>query len=174
MASRTILVIEGHFIPEEVTVGERGRLKLPPHLRPVDGAQSEAPGTLAEAVPPSAPEKPKGLPLAVGEAWDQIVPALDEAGILARCDGPALELALRHYVAAKAASDDVIAEPRMYDDKNDRPMKNPSSQVFRDHSTAFLEYAKQLGLTFVSRARAPRPEEANGGGQTDNPFAASG
>jgi P27 family predicted phage terminase small subunit len=153
-------------------MGQRGVLKLPAHLRAVDGAQSDAPATLAEAVAPSAPNKPD-LPEAVSKAWDEIVPALDEVGILARCDGPALELALRHYVAAVAASDDVIAEPRMYDDKNGRPMKNPSSQVFRDHSTAFLEFAKQLGLTFVSRARAPRPEEAGGSGEA-NPFAANG
>src|SRR5690606_22727927 len=154
-------------------MGERGKLKLPPHLRAVDGDASDAPGTLAEAVKPVAPSKPEGLPDAVSVAWDEIVPALDEVGVLARCDGPALELALRHYVTAVAASDDVIAEPRLYDDKNERPMKNPSSQVFRDHSTAFLEYAKQLGLTFVSRARAPRPDEG-GADATNNPFAANG
>lgn len=154
-------------------MGERGKLKLPPHLRPVDGAQSTAPPTLAEAVKPVAPTKPADLPAEVSQAWDEIVPALDEVGVLARCDGPALELALRHYIAAKTASDDVIREPRLYDDKNERPMKNPSSQVFRDHSTAFLEYAKQLGLTFVSRARAPRPDEGDADA-TNNPFAANG
>ncbi|MFB7900026.1 P27 family phage terminase small subunit [Streptomyces xiamenensis] len=153
-------------------MGERGKLKLPPHLRAVDGGQSDAPATLADAAAPVAPEKPGGLPDSVSAAWDVIVPALDEVGVLARCDGPALELALRHYVTAVAASDDVISSPRLYDDKNERPMKNPSSQVFRDHSSAFLEYAKQLGLTFVSRARAPRPDEGAGG--ADNPFAAHG
>lgn len=155
-------------------MGARGVLKLPPHLRPVDGGQSDAPPTLAEAAAPVAPQKPDDLPTAVSDAWDVIVPALDEAGVLARCDGPALELALRHYVTAVAASDDVIAEPRLWDEKNGRPMKNPSSQVFRDHSTAFLEYAKQLGLTFVSRARAPRPEGTNADGAANNPFAAHG
>lgn len=153
-------------------MGERGALKLPPRLRAVDGGQSDAPSTLAEAVKPVAPEKPDGLPDAVSAAWDLIVPALDEVGVLARCDGPALELALRHYVTAVAASDDVVAEPRLFDEKNGRPMKNPSSQVFRDHSTAFLEYAKQLGLTFVSRARAPKPDEGPLG--ASNPFAALG
>ncbi|MDT0270573.1 phage terminase small subunit P27 family [Streptomyces sp. DSM 44915] len=147
-------------------------LKLPPHLKSVDGGQSTAGPTLADAAKPAAPEKPASLPAAVSEAWDVIVPALDEVGVLARCDGPALELALRHYVTAVAASDDVVAEPRLWDEKNGRPMKNPSSQVFRDHSTAFLEYAKQLGLTFVSRARAPKPDEGAGG--ADNPFAALG
>lgn len=155
-------------------MGERGVLKLPSHLKAVDGGQSDAPATLADATKPVAPEKPIGLPDPVSAAWDLIVPALDEVGVLARCDGPALELALRHYVAAVAASNDVISDPRLYDDKNDRPMKNPSSQVFRDHSTAFLEYAKQLGLTFVSRARAPRPEGAGGDGSASNPFAAHG
>lgn len=154
-------------------MGERGVLKLPPHLKAVDGGQSDAAPTLADATRPAAPEKPAGLPDSVSAAWDVIVPALDEVGVLARCDGPALELALRHYVTAVAASDDVVAEPRLFDEKNGRPMKNPSSQVFRDHSSAFLEYAKQLGLTFVSRARAPRPDEGAGGGAS-NPFAAQG
>src|SRR5690606_31537294 len=139
-------------------MGERGKLKLPPHLRAVDGDASDAPGTLAEAVKPVAPSKPEGLPDAVSVAWEEIVPALGEVGVLARCHGAALELALRHYVPAVGACDDVIDEARLYDDKHDRPMKDPSSEVFRDHSAAFLEYAQQIGLTSVSRAGAPRPE----------------
>jgi phage terminase small subunit len=57
------------------------------------------------------------------------------------------------------------------DKAHERMAKNPASQVFRDHSTAFLEYAKQLGLSFASRARLPgkdEPERDDG-----NPFASA-
>jgi phage terminase small subunit len=56
----------------------------------------------------------------------------------------------------------------LHDDKNERDMKNPASQVFRDHSTAFLEFAKQLGLSFVSRARVTM---SKGESDDGNPFA---
>lgn len=76
---------------------------------------------------------------------------------------------MRHYAAAVKASNALMRTPvTQKDNKNDRAMKNPASQVFRDHSTAFLEFAKQLGLTFVSRARVDLGDK----GATDgNPFA---
>ena len=43
-------------------------------------------------------------------------------------------------------------------------MKNPASQVFRDHSTAFLEFAKQLGLSFAAPARTTATKEEDGDG----------
>ena len=152
-------------------MGARGILKLPNHLQPVPSKDAK-PESVADTVRPVMPVKPDDLPGKVSELWDQIGAALDDNGLIAACDGPTLELALRHYVAAVAAADDLAETPRLYDDKNQRPMKNPSSQVFRDHSTAFLEYAKQLGMSFAARARMPA-KEPEGGGE-ENPFAATG
>lgn len=100
-----------------------------------------------------------------------MVSALDEAGLLARCDGPALELALRHYKAAVQASDELSAagSVTVEDRQQGRQAKHPADQTFRGQSLAFLEFAKQLGLTFVSRARTQIPDTPQPG--TTNPFA---
>lgn len=136
--------------PKGATVS---RLKLPPNLQAVRADQSSL-ETMNSKLSPTRPPKPEGLPLAVSELWDSMVDDLDEAGLLTAVDGPTLELALRHYLSAARASDDLLRDgATMYDDKNERTMKNPASQVFRDHSSAFLEFAKQLGLSFVARAR---------------------
>jgi P27 family predicted phage terminase small subunit len=147
-------------------------LKLPPTVRPVRaGEKVEA--TAHSKVSATRPDRPESLPESLTELWDYIVEQLDTAGLLAGVDGPAIELALRHFAAARAASDELLTNgPTSYDEKNERTMKNPASQVFRDHSTAYLEFAKQLGLTFVARARVPMD---NGGQDGDsNPFEAAG
>lgn len=147
-------------------MGARGPLKLVPHLASVDPS-----GTAAAEVSVGAPVKPDAIagdPVLSG-LWDQVVPALLEAGMVSQVDGPALEMAFRHFRAARAASDELErGSATVWDEKNGREMKNPAEVVFRSESLAFLEYAKQLGLTFGARARTPM-----GGGAEDdgNPFA---
>lgn len=127
-----------------------------PNLKAVGPNDPPPQETAATRVKPLRPKKPTGMPKAASEMWDEIVDDLETAGMLARCDAAALELALRHYAAAVKAANALMRSPvTQRDKKNDRSMKNPASQVMRDHSMAFLEFAKQLGLTFVSRARTP-------------------
>ena len=154
--------------------GERGPLKLPNHLRSVPAVDA-APESVADVVRPVMPAKPAGLPASVSQLWDELGAALDDNGLIASCDGPTLELALRHYEVARKAADELLAAAavQVRDDKNNRLMKHPASQVFRDHSTAYLEFAKQLGMTFVARARTPVKGGGEGGGE-DNPFGATG
>ncbi len=153
-------------------MGARGpvSLRLAPAIDPEASAKVEAKGgTAAAMVRPSAPPKPDKLPAGGSEVWDQLVATLEEAGLIAQCDGPTLELAIRHYLVARKASNAVLRQSVTTEDKkNERVMKNPASQVFRDHSTAFLEFAKQLGLTFVARARTQVGAEE--GGDSGNPF----
>jgi len=153
-------------------VGARGpvsELKLPPNLRLVTDKSPDVSSANA-SISPTAPERPDGLPESLHGLWDKLVSELDDAGLIAVVDGPTLELALRHYAAAVQASDELLGgTSTMHDDKNDRVMKNPASQVFRDHSTAFLEFAKQLGLSFTARARTTVAKEADDGSR--NPFA---
>lgn len=174
---RVPLRVADPFIRREAvsTVGERGPLKLPPLRVVADGEVvvdgDPGPTTAHTAIRPQRPVKPAGLPKAAEPMWDEIVDALDAAGLIARCDAATLELALRHYLAAVRASNALMRSAVTQEDKkNQRVMKNPASQVFRDHSTAFLEFAKQLGLTFVSRARVPLGDKEAGGG-AHNPFA---
>lgn len=149
-------------------MGARGPLKLAKV-----GAEGPAEETAATVLKPSRPKKPAGLPATVGTAWDQAVEALDEAGMLAACDGPTLDLAMRHYALALQAARKLQRDGvQIYDDKNKRWAKHPASQVFRDHSAMFIEYAKLLGLAYGIRARLKPPE--SGHGQDENPFGATG
>jgi P27 family predicted phage terminase small subunit len=141
------------------------QLKLPPALSGVRNSTETAHSKLSV----SRPTKPADMPDSLSALWDSTVDALDDAGLITAVDGPTLELALRHYLAAAAASDSLLESgSTVHDDHNNRDMKNPASQVFRDHSTAYLEFAKQLGLSFVSRARVTMSKEAADDG---NPFA---
>ena len=150
-------------------MGARGALKIVSPLKPVGEAMA---GTAAADVPALAPLKPDEVATdeVLSGLWDLIVPQLDEAGLVSPADGPAVELCIRHFRAARAASDELAqGQATVWDDKNGRPMKNPAEVVFRSESLAFLEFAKQLGMTFVARARTPAASKgADDGG---NPFA---
>lgn len=154
-------------------VGARGplpkNLKLgAPDLRAI-GPNDVVEETAASKLKPMRPKKPTGLPAVAGKMWDQIVEDLDEAGLIARCDAAALELAVRHYAAAVRASNSLMRTPvTQHDKKNDRSMKNPAAVVFAQHSAEFREYAKLLGLTIVSRARLPVGDQE--GGNDGSPF----
>lgn len=150
-----------------IPIGARGNLKIV-----AETAKPETEGTAAAEVPKIAPPKPAAVAASeeLSEMWDEIVPQLDRAGLVAPSDGPVIEMCLRHFLAARIASDDFLAgTPTMWDAKNARYMKNPSEVIMRSESMAFFEYAKQLGMTFLSRART----KVSGvdGGDDDNPFA---
>lgn len=155
---------------EVVQIGARGKLKLAGQLRavPSDIAADTAAADV-QAVAPDKPEDVKNDP-ALSAAWDVIVPQLDAAGLVAKSDGPAIVLALMHFVTAGQAyrqiGGDVMVECE------DGVKKNPAEAVLRMESELFLKYAQQLGMTFVARARTPGQK-----GDADaeaNPFSATG
>lgn len=155
--------------------GARGPLKVVGPLKSVAQAQT---GTAATRVSPLAPNKPKAVAEdeELSQLWDEIVPELDKAGLLCTADVMSVEMTLRHFRAARAASDE-LAEggvTMLNDEENTRygTKKNPAEVVFRLESAAFMEYAKQLGMTFMARARTAAPEGTEGG--EANPFAATG
>lgn len=147
-------------------MGARGKLKL------ASGLAVVPPGTAAADVPASAPRKPKAVVdnLALSGLWDEIVPELDRAGLVTVSDGASIELALRHFLLARQASDTIGADVIVADTNHGGVKKNPAEAVFRAESEMFLKYAQQLGMTFVSRARTPAVKGADDDG---NPFAAS-
>lgn len=150
--------------------GRRGPLKIVSPLRSVESAVK---GSAAAVAPARAPRMPDAVEAdaELSRLWGEIVPELDAAGLVSPSDGAAIEMCLRHFRAARAASDELAeGDATTWDAKNGRPMKNPAEVVFRSESLAFLEYAKQLGMTFVTRARTPMAKGADDGG---NPFAAT-
>lgn len=148
-------------------MGARGKLKLATGLSVVPEA------TAAAEVPAVAPRKPDAVSndTALSALWDEIVPELDRAGLVTVSDGAAIEMALRHFVVARRASESIGEDIAVSDHHNGGTLKkNPAEAVFRAESEMFLKYAQQLGMTFVSRARTPVAKGADDGG---NPFAAS-
>lgn len=154
-------------------MGARGPLKLPTHLRPV--TDRKLADSAAEEVPAVAPTKPPSVEAnaALSDLWDQIVPQLDAAGLVAPSDGTTIELALRHVIVARQAFDEldqggsvVVKDAAIAGGMK----KHPAEAVFRSESEMFLKYAQQLGMTFVARARTPSTKGADDG--EANPFAA--
>lgn len=144
-------------------MGTRGPLKLPAHLRPVkDGEKSRS---VADSVSPAAPQRPTSTD--AEQLWDEIVPTLDEAGLVARCDGPTLDLMLEHYRLAKLAASQ-IESVTTEDHHNGDVKKHPAEAVFRLESAMFLQYAQQVGMSFASRARIP--DEGRSADGDSNPF----
>lgn len=151
-------------------MGARGPLSNPRGLKIIKSGEDVEPESLADEVIPGAPDQPPGMGEAERDLWDLIVPKLDDLGLVCTVDGLTIDLALRHYLAAVEAADqlanaDAVA---VVDEKNKRLQKHPADAVFRLHSQMFLNYAEKLGMTFVSRARlAARGGSGDG---EDNPF----
>ena len=142
-------------------MGQRGKLRLPAHLRPVTSSDTSV--TVADRVKPGTPARPHGFPTGhadLSALWDELVPKLDTAGLVTPVDGMAIELALRHFVAARAASDDLAKRGVTVRDANHGGTKKaPADAVFRSQSAEFREYVKQLGMSFAARARIDVPPE---------------
>ena len=149
-------------------MGARGPLRLVP----VVPALVE--GSAAADVPLRAPMKPRAVEseMCLSALWDEVVPQLAEAGLLSPADGPVVELALRAFDASRKAYVELAGASSvlLWDAKNQRDMKHPADAVARAQGALFLECAKQLGMTFVSRARTPGKDMSDGG--EANPFAA--
>lgn len=152
--------------------GSRGPLKLVGPDKPV--AQAHA-GSAAAVATPLAPNKPKAVAedTELNQLWDEVVPQLDKSGLLSPADVMSVEMAMRHFLAARQAHEEMQEDGAMINVNDERPelgrKKNPAEQVFRYQSEAFMEYAKQLGMTFAARARTPMARDEEGGG--GNPFA---
>ncbi len=148
-------------------MGARGPLKLAPV-----GENQVDKASAAAMVAPQQPDKPTGLPIEVSELWDEIVPVLAEAGLLSEADSMTVEMALRHFSLARRVSNELIEQGVVVEDKRHggQEAKSPKAQILKDNSSAFLEYAKQLGLSFAARSRM-RGDGRGSEEEEDNPFA---
>ena len=152
-------------------MGERGPMKLR-----IVSETGEDDGTAQSRIPIEPPERPLGLPAEVDELWDDVVDTLTNAGLVTKADSLTLEMALRHFAIARKSSNALIEDGTTVPDPVHGGVKKaPGAQVFKDNSAAFLEYAKQLGLSFAARTRITMPKE--GGDNADAftpPWAANG
>ena len=132
-------------------MGARGQLKLVDE----EVAAVTLKGSMAEKLRGATHlEKPEGIRSneRMEEIWDWIVPKLVTAGLAHEMDSLTVELAVRHYVHAIDASDRLLKEDILIPGR-DEDKRNPLETVFRNESMSFLQYVKQLGLSFGSRVR---------------------
>lgn len=151
-------------------MGARGPLKV------VGGTGTvSVPESAASVVQPEAPRKPAGVAAdkELSELWDEIVPDMDRAGLLTPTDAPTLEVMLRHLLMVRMAHREVLKTGTVVVPATDDGVekKHPAEAVLRMESAFFLDYAKQMGATWMARARTASATPA-GEGQSGNPFGA--
>lgn len=131
-------------------------------------------GTLAaDTAMPVQVKKPKAVSRvpALSELWDEVVPLLTNSGVLHEPDAVILEAMLRHMLAFRDASDELITSGVVVIGRDDVEVRNPADLVMRGQSASLLGYLKEMGLTLVARARIPSAD--NGTPVEGNPFQAA-
>lgn len=133
-------------------------------IRPGENARPVAsPPSVRTTAPPAGNLKtpPAWLSAPAKLLWRSIVPSLDETypELISSLDIPALGLMVENLAIAQAAAaamrtkgnrPTALAVP---DNAHGGMMKKaPASQVMRDHGKAFLELARDYGLTLRGRA----------------------
>ena len=157
-------------------MGARGKLKLPSHMAVIDGGDQadDAVTTVASRTPLGEPDHPAGWDeeaAELAELWEQYSGELHQAGLISRVDGMTLEMMLRHFLAARQASEALATGEVLVDDRDGGRKKNPAGAEFRQQSALMLEYAKQMGMTFAARQRIEVRTDDDGQGDL---FAAAG
>lgn len=110
----------------------------------------------ARGLPAELATAPAWLSAEAKVLWADVVPALEDAlppDSLSTLDAMALALMVEHFVIARLARETlgstVLEEDRVH---GGQLRKSPASQLMRDHSKAFVELAREYGLTAKSRA----------------------
>lgn len=158
-------------------MGSRGPLRL---VSATQTAEEALRGTAQQDVPAEARVLYKPARVKESESlsalWDEIVPGLNRAGLLTAADVPALEVAIRHFRAFIALDEEWFNDQfeSVIEDQNGQgstTKKNPLETAHRSQSAIFMDYCKQLGMTFTSRARTQGRDSDSSSGD-ENPFLA--
>lgn len=139
-------------------------------------------GSAAAEVQPRMPAMPGGVAAdpEMKEAWEEIVPGLHEAGLTSAADTAVIETMIRHLVVVRKAHRELMAADSITveadtEDPARGSKKHPAEAIFRMESAVFAAYAKELGMTWMSRARTTiRKPEADGGNPFEPSASASG
>lgn len=139
----------------------KGRKPKPRSLRLVNGNPSKRP--LHEEPQPGgkgAPAPPAWLSPAAREAWDYVVPLLEDANLLTRVDAAALTCLCTAIADHKAAQAwlDKLGPVLVYERKSGTLFfANPAAKVVNAARAQILKICAEYALTPVSRARLAGP-----------------
>ena len=141
----------------------KGRKPTPVEIRQAEGNPGKRPLPAPVSVKRGVPVKPDTLPPEASAAWDAVVPALAEVGVVDAIDGMALAaLVVAHARRAQATAMleeqgivvmQTAANPKTGELYETRPMVNPAVKIERDASLELLRLAEHYGLTPVARVR---------------------
>ncbi len=150
-------------------MGRRGPVRTPTRILELRGSPLARGRAETEPRPPAgAPQKPADLPAEGARLWDELVPALEASGLLARVDGGALGRYCRLYAVWKEL-DRFLAESG-----HAHPLKDgrgnvvgvrayPQVRLLLQVSEHMLRLEQHYGLTPAARAHlvsgAPGPDE---------------
>jgi P27 family predicted phage terminase small subunit len=135
----------------------KGRKPKPAEIRRLEGNPGHRP--LPEPVHiggrPIAeiPEPPEALPADARDAWHEVVPRLQEVGILDHVDRLALEAMCVQWARAKQAGKVVAREGLIALGSTGQFVEHPALNVERQAHQMFLKFAEHYALTPIARTR---------------------
>ena len=134
----------------------RGRKPKPVEVRRREGNPSKEPlpdVVLVGGRPASVPEPPEDFPEEARGAWVEVVPRLQEVGILDHVDRLALEAMCTQWARAKQAGQTIKREGLTSLGSHDQLVEHPAVATERAAHQLFLKFAEHYALTPIARTR---------------------
>lgn len=131
-----------------------GTKPKPTRVKELEGNPGHRPLNRSEPKPDvkEATTLPYGVTLTARKFHKQYAPLLTRLGILTEADEAAFALMSLHYGLAIDAARE-LRDTGMTIEGRDGAKKHPLTQVFRDNSQAFRQYADEFGMTPSARSR---------------------
>lgn len=103
--------------------------------------------------PVRVPEPPESLPRDAREAWERIVPALADVGLLDEIDALALEAMCTQWARAKQAGRVIAEQGHVTLGSTGQLVEHPALATERQAHQMFLRFAEHYALTPIARTR---------------------
>ena len=132
----------------------KGRKPKPVEVRRREGDSRKLPEpVLVGGRPIDAPEPPEDLPDEARDAWGEVVPRLQEVGILDTVDRLALEAMCMQWARAKEAGRTIAREGVTALGSQGQIVEHPALASERSAHLTFLKFAEHYALTPIARTR---------------------
>lgn len=134
-------------------MGKRGPKPKPTPLKILDGTRKDRVNSAEPKSPPGRPDPPPAVtadPVAT-EAWNRLLPLLEEMGVLSPIDGGALAVYCTAYSRWAEACEDIRLTGSVVATDNGGRV-NPYVRVAQEASATMLRVAAEFGGTPSSRS----------------------
>lgn len=138
----------------------RGRKPKPEQLKILAGERADRVNPAAPRPAKCRPARPDHLDEWGLEAWDRLIPQLEQLGTLAEADGDALALYCATYSRWRLARAEIEAHGITVETGQGGLKANPACTVVAQCERAMASMLAEFGLTPSSRARVKSDEKA--------------